>query len=158
MKPGRGAAFVRSKLKNVETGQVVEKTFRAGEKVAKAMLDRREMQYLYKEGKEYVMMDNESYEQLQLTEEQIGDGIKYLKENMIVQVLMHDSRIIGVDLPAHVILEVTDTPPSEKGNTAQGGTKPATLETGAVVNVPFFISNGDKIRVDTRTNEYLDRA
>ena len=85
-------------------------------------------------------------------------GIKYLKENMIVQVLMHDSRIIGVDLPAHVILEVTDTPPSEKGNTAQGGTKPATLETGAVVNVPFFISNGDKIRVDTRTNEYLDRA
>lgn len=122
------------------------------------MLDRREMQYLYKEGKEYVMMDNESYEQLQLTEDQIGDGIKYLKENMIVQVLMHDSRIIGVDLPAHVILEVTDTPPSEKGNTAQGGTKPATLETGAVVNVPFFISNGDKIRVDTRTNEYLDRA
>ena len=104
------------------------------------------------------MMDNESYEQLQLTEDQIGDGIKYLKENMIVQVLMHDSRIIGVDLPAHVILEVIDTPPSEKGNTAQGGTKPATLETGAVVNVPFFISNGDKIRVDTRTNEYLDRA
>ena len=158
VKPGKGAAFVRSKLKNVETGQVVEKTFRAGEKVAKAMLDRREMQYLYKEGKEYVMMDNETYEQLQLTEDQIGDGIKYLKENMIVQVLMHDGRIIGVDLPAHVILEVTDTPPSEKGNTAQGGTKPATLETGAVVNVPFFISNGDKIRVDTRTNEYLDRA
>ena len=158
VKPGKGAAFVRSKLKNVETGQVVEKTFRAGEKVAKAMLDRREMQYLYKEGKEYVMMDNETYEQLQLTEDQIGDGIKYLKENMIVQVLMHDSRIIGVDLPAHVVLEVTDTPPSEKGNTAQGGTKPATLETGAVVNVPFFISNGDMIRVDTRTNEYLDRA
>ena len=158
VKPGKGAAFVRSKLKNVETGQVVENTFRAGEKVAKAMLDRREMQYLYKEGKEYVMMDNETYEQLQLTEEQIGDGIKYLKENMVVQVLMHDARIIGVDLPAHVILEVTDTPPSEKGNTAQGGTKPATLETGAVVNVPFFISNGDKIRVDTRTNEYLDRA
>ena len=158
VKPGKGAAFVRSKLKNVETGQVVEKTFRAGEKVAKAMLDRREMQYLYKEGKEYVMMDNETYEQLQLTEDQIGDGIKYLKENMIVQVLMHDSRIIGVDLPAHVVLEVTDTPPSEKGNTAQGGTKPATLETGAVVNVPFFISNGDKVRVDTRTNEYLDRA
>ena len=158
VKPGKGAAFVRTKLKNVETGNVLEKTFRAGEKVAKAMLDRREMQYLYKEGKEYVMMDNESYEQLQLTEDQIGDGIKYLKENMIVQVLMHDSRIIGVDLPAHVVLEVTDTPPSEKGNTAQGGTKPATLETGAVVNVPFFISNGDMIRVDTRTNEYLDRA
>lgn len=158
VKPGKGAAFVRSKLKNVETGQVVEKTFRAGEKVGKATLDRREMQYLYKEGKDYVMMDNETYEQLQLTEDQIGQGIKYLKENMIVQVLMHNGRIIGVDLPAHVILEVTDTPPSEKGNTAQGGTKPATLETGAVVNVPFFISNGDKIRVDTRTNEYLDRA
>ncbi len=158
VKPGKGAAFVRSKLKNVETGQVVEKTFRAGEKVAKAMLDRREMQYLYKEGKEFVMMDMESYEQLQLTEEQVGAGIKYLKENMVVQVLMHDKRIIGVDIPAHVELEVIDTPPSEKGNTAQGGTKPAKLETGAVVNVPFFISNGDKIRVDTRTNEYLDRA
>ena len=158
VKPGKGAAFVRSKLKNVETGQVVEKTFRAGEKVAKAMLDRREMQYLYKEGNDYVMMDNDTYEQLQVTEAQIGDGIKYLKENMVVQVLMHDARIIGIDLPSHVVLEVVDTPPAEKGNTAQGGTKPATLETGAVVNVPFFISNGDQIRVDTRTNEYLDRA
>ena len=105
VKPGKGAAFVRSKLKNVETGQVVEKTFRAGEKVAKAMLDRREMQYLYKEGAEYVMMDNENYEQLQLTADQIGDGLKYMKENMIVQVLMHDSRIIGVDIPPHVVLE-----------------------------------------------------
>lgn len=158
VKPGKGAAFVRSKLKNVVTGQVVEKTFRAGEKVGKAMLDRREMQYLYQEGSEYVMMDNETYEQLQVTADQIGDGIKYLKENMVVQILMHNGRIIGVDLPAHVVLEVTDTPPAEKGNTAQGGTKPATLETGAVVNVPFFVSNGDKIRVDTRTNEYLDRA
>ena len=158
VKPGKGAAFVRSKLKNVITGQVVEKTFRAGEKVAKATLDRREMQYLYKEGAEYVMMDNESYEQVQLTDDQIGDGVKYLKENLIVQVLMHDSRILGVDLPAHVELEVVDTPPAEKGNTAQGGTKPATTETGAVVNVPFFVSNGDMIRVDTRTNEYLDRC
>ncbi len=158
VKPGKGAAFVRTKLKNVETGQVVEKTFRAGEKVGKATLDRREMQYLYKEGSEFVMMDMETYEQLQVTADQVGDGVKYMKENMVVQVLMHDGRIIGVDIPAHVVLEVTDTPPSEKGNTAQGGTKPATLETGAVVNVPFFISNGDKIRVDTRTNEYLDRA
>ena len=158
VKPGKGAAFVRSKLKNVETGQVIEKTFRAGEKVAKATLDRREMQYLYKEGKDYVMMDNESYEQLQLSEAQIGSGIKYLKENMIIQVLMHDGNIIGVDIPAHVELEVVDTPPAEKGNTAQGGTKPATLETGAVVNVPFFVSNGDVIRVDTRSNEYLDRV
>lgn len=158
VKPGKGAAFVRSKLKNVITGQVVEKTFRAGEKVGRAMLDRREMQYLYKEGDEYVMMDNESYDQLHLTQDQIGDNIKYMKENTNVQVLMHNSRVIGVDLPSHVILEVTDTPPSEKGNTSQGGTKPATLETGAMVNVPFFVSNGDKIRVDTRTNEYLDRA
>ena len=116
------------------------------------------MQYLYKEGKEYVMMDNESYEQLQLTEAQIGSGLKYLKENMIIQVLMHDGNIIGVDIPPHVELEVVDTPPAEKGNTAQGGTKPATLETGAVVNVPFFVSNGDIIRVDTRSNEYLDRV
>ena len=158
VKPGKGAAFVRTKLKNVESGNVIEKTFIAGEKVAKAMLDRREMQYLYKEGKEYVMMDNESYEQVQLTEAQIGDGVKYLKENLIVQVLMHDSRILGVDLPAHVELEVIDTPPAEKGNTAQGGTKPAKTETGAVVNVPFFVNNGDIIRVDTRTNEYLDRC
>ena len=113
---------------------------------------------LYKEGKDYVMMDNETYEQIQLTEDQVGDGIKYLKENMIVQVLKHDTRIIGVDIPAHVELEVVDTPPAEKGNTAQGGTKPATLETGAVVQVPFFVSNGDVIRVDTRSNEYLDRC
>ncbi len=158
VKPGKGSAFVRTKLKNAQTGQVVEKTFRAGEKVAKAMLDRREMQYLYKEGADYVMMDNESYEQLNVSEAQIGDGIKYLKENMIIQVLMHQGKIIGVDIPSHVELEVVDTPPAEKGNTAQGGSKPATLETGAVVNVPFFISNGDRIRVDTRTNQYLDRA
>ena len=158
VKPGKGAAFVRSKLKNVETGQVVEKTFRAGEKVTKATLDRREMQYLYKEGKELVMMDMESYEQIQVSEDQVGSGIKYLKENMIVQILLHDGKVIGVDIPSHVELEVVDTPPSERGNTSQGGTKPATLETGAVVNVPFFVANGDVIRVDTRSNEYLDRV
>ena len=158
VKPGKGAAFVRSKLKNVETGQVVEKTFRAGEKVAKATLDRREMQYLYKEGNDFVMMDMESYDQIPVPENHIGDGVKYLKENMNVQVLFHDGKIIGLDIPAHVELEVVDTPPSEKGNTSQGGTKPATLETGAVVNVPFFIANGDVIRVDTRTNEYFDRC
>ena len=158
VKPGKGAAFVRTKLKNVESGNVLEKTFRAGEKVAKASLDKREMQFLYKEGNDYIMMDNESYEQLAVTAAHIGDGVKYLKDNMEVSILMHDGRIIGVDIPNHVELEVVDTPPAEKGNTAQGGTKPATLETGAVVNVPFFISNGDRIRVDTRTNEYLDRA
>ncbi len=158
VKPGKGAAFVRTKLKNVSTGNVVEKTFRAGEKVARAMLDRRDMQYLYKEGSDFVMMDSETYEQLSITEAQIGDGIKYLKENMNLSILLHDGKIIGVDLPMQVELEVTDTPPAEKGNTAQGGTKRATLETGAVVNVPFFVQNGDKIRVDTRTNEYLDRC
>ena len=158
VKPGKGAAFVRTKLKNVETGSVLEKTFRAGEKVAKAMLNRKEMQYLYKAGEEFVMMDMESYEQLQLTKDQVGDGVKYMKEDMIVQVLMHDTKIIGVDIPAHVELKVIDTPPAEKGNTAQGGTKPATLETGAVVQVPFFVANDDIIRVDTRSNEYLDRV
>ncbi len=157
VKPGKGAAFVRTKLKNVETGQVVEKTFRAGEKVAKAMLDRREMQYLYKEGNDLVMMDLETYEQLPVPAETVGDGIKYLKENMTVQILMHDSKIIGIDLPNFVELEVIDTPPAEKGNTAQGGSKPATLEGGAVVNVPFFISVGDVLKIDTRTNEFLSR-
>ena len=158
VKPGKGAAFVRTKLKNVETGQVVEKTFRAGEKVAKAMLDRREMQYLYKEGNDLVMMDLESYEQMPVPADRIGDGIKYLKENMNVQILMHDAKIIGIDLPNFVELEVVDTPPAEKGNTAQGGTKPATLEGGAVVNVPFHIQNGDLLKIDTRTNEYLGKA
>ena len=158
VKPGKGAAFVRTKLKNVETGQVVEKTFRAGEKVAKAMLDRRDMQYLYKEGNSYIMMDLESYEQIPVTEDMIGDGIKYLKENMNVSVLTHEGKVIGVDLPAHVELEIVDTPPAEKGNTSQGGTKPAKTETGAIINVPFFVVNGDRIRIDTRTNEYLDRC
>lgn len=158
VKPGKGAAFVRTKLKNVTTGQVVEKTFRAGEKVTKAMLDRRDMQYLYKEAADFIMMDTENYEQISVTEAQIGDGLKYLKENMNLSILLHDGKIIGVDMPMQVELEVTDTPPAEKGNTAQGGTKRATLETGAVVNVPFFVQNGDKIRVDTRTNEYLDRC
>ena len=158
VKPGKGAAFVRTKLKNVETGNVVEKTFRAGEKVAKATLDKRDMQYLYKEGADYVMMDLETYEQITVSADKIGDGVKYLKENMNVAILLHGSNIIGIDIPNFVELEVIDTPPAEKGNTAQGGTKPATLETGAVVNVPFFVTNGTIIRVDTRTNEYLDRV
>ncbi len=158
VKPGKGAAFVRTKLKNAETGNVVEKTFRAGEKVAKATLDKRDMQYLYKEGNDYVMMDLETYEQLSVSADKIGDGVKYLKENMNVAILLHGNNIIGIDIPNFVELEVVDTPPAEKGNTAQGGTKPATLETGAVVNVPFFVTNGTIIRVDTRTNEYLDRV
>lgn len=158
VKPGKGAAFVRTKLKNAETGNVIEKTFRAGEKVAKATLDRRDMQYLYKEASDYIMMDLGTYEQIAVSEAQIGDGKKYLKENMNVSILLHESKIIGVDIPNHVELEVVDTPPSERGNTAQGSSKPATLETGAIVQVPFFVVIGDKIRVDTRTNEYLDRV
>ena len=158
VKPGKGAAFVRTKLKNAQTGNVVEKTFRAGEKVAKATLDRRDMQYLYKEGEDFVMMDLESYEQLSVSADKIGEGVKYLKENMNITILLHGTNIIGIDIPNFVELEVVDTPPAEKGNTAQGGTKPATLETGAVVNVPFFVTNGTVIRIDTRTNEYLDRV
>ena len=158
VKPGKGAAFVRTKLKNAETGNVVEKTFRAGEKVAKATLDKRDMQYLYKEGNDYVMMDLESYEQMPVPADRVGDGVKYLKENMNVQILLHESKIICIDLPNFVELEVVDTPPAEKGNTAQGGTKPATLEGGAVVNVPFHIQNGDLLKIDTRTNEYLGKA
>ena len=122
------------------------------------MLDRREMQYLYKEGNDLVMMDLESYEQMPVPADRVGDGVKYLKENMNVQILLHDAKIIGIDLPNFVELEVIDTPPAEKGNTAQGGTKPATLEGGAVVNVPFHIQNGDLLKIDTRTNEYLGKA
>jgi elongation factor P len=158
VKPGKGAAFVRSKLRNVITGQVLEKTFRAGEKVETAHLERREMQFLYTDGEEYTFMDNISFEQAGISKAQIGDQVKYLKEQMNAQVLFHDGRVIGVDLPSHVELKVVDTPPAEKGNTAQGGTKPATLETGAVVNVPFFVEVGTTIRVDTRDNKYLDRV
>jgi elongation factor P len=158
VKPGKGAAFVRSKLRNVETGQVLEKTFRAGEKVETAHLERREMQFLYTDGEEFTFMDTGTFDQVGISKAQIGDQVKYLKEQMNAQVLFHGTKIIGVDLPAHVELKVVDTPPAEKGNTAQGGTKPATLETGAVVNVPFFVEVGTTIRVDTRDNKYLDRV
>ncbi|MBK8190877.1 MAG: elongation factor P [Vampirovibrionales bacterium] len=158
VKPGKGSAFVRSKLKNVETGQVVEKTFRAGEKVASAHVERKEMQYLYNDGETYTFMDLRSFDQLALSKTQIGSGVIYLKEEMVISVLDHDGRIIGVDVPNFVELVVSETPPPEKGNTASGGTKPATLETGAQVQVPFFVQTGDKVRVDTRTNAYLDRV
>lgn len=159
VKPGKGSAFVRSKLKNVLTGQVLEKTFRAGEKLEQAILDRTDMQYLYNDGDDaYTVMNMTTYEQLELTKAQFGDNIQYLKEEMMVNVMSHEGTIMMVDLPTHVELKVTDTPPSEKGNTSSGGTKPATLETGAQVQVPFFVVNGDTIRVDTRTNQYLDRV
>ncbi len=158
VKPGKGAAFVRSKLRNVETGQVLEKTFRAGEKVETAHLEKNEMQFLFTDGDEYTFMNTSTFEQVAVPKASIGDGVKYLKEQMNVYILFHGSKIIGVDIPSHVELKVVDTPPAEKGNTAQGGTKPATLETGAVVNVPFFVEVGTTIRVDTRNNQYLDRV
>lgn len=159
VKPGKGAAFVRTKLKNVDTGNSVEKTFRAGEKVEQAILDKSEMQFLYGSGDEFVFMDSETYDQITFDRKTVGDNnIMYLKDNMNVMVLKHGNRVISIDIPTHVELIVAETPPAEKGNTAQGGSKPATLETGAIVQVPFFVVTGDKIRVDTRTNSYIDRA
>lgn len=158
VKPGKGAAFVRAKLKNVETGSVQERTFRAGEKVARAHVERKEMQYLYDAGDFYTFMDMETYEQINISRDTIGDDIKYLKENDSITVVMYKGRIIGIDLPYYVELTVADTAPGVKGDTATGGSKPATMETGLVVNVPFFINIGDRIRIDTRTGEYLDRV
>lgn len=158
VKPGKGAAFVRAKLKNISSGGVVEKTFRAGEKVARAHLDRREMQYLYNDGEGYVFMDNESFEQITITREAIGDGVKWLLENMNIHVLIFQDKIIGIDLPNFVELKVVETEPGVRGDTATGATKNATLETGAVVQVPLFIEEGDVLRIDTRTGEYMERA
>jgi len=158
VKPGKGAAFVRSKLKNVKTGGVIEKTFRAGEKIPRAHVDRKDMQYLYNSGDFYYFMDMETYEQIPLQEEQLGDSIKFLKENMQVTVMFFDGASIGVELPTFVELEVTETEPGFKGDTATGGSKPAKLETGAVIQVPLFIEIGDVVKVDTRTGEYISRV
>ncbi|EAX47927.1 translation elongation factor P [Thermosinus carboxydivorans Nor1] len=158
VKPGKGAAFVRSKLKNVRTGAVVERTFNAGEKLPRAHVDRREMQYLYESDGMYNFMDNETYEQVALTEEQLGDAKKFLKENMNIGVMFFQGVVIGVDLPNSVELRVVETDPGIRGDTATGGTKPAKLETGYVVRVPLFINEGDVLRIDTRTGEYIERA
>ena len=158
VKHGKGSAFVRAKMRNVRTGAVIERTFNAGEKMPKAHLDRREMQYLYHDGTYYVFMDTENYEQSLLTEEQMADANKFLKENMIVSILSYNGTVLGVDLPSSVELEVIDTEPGIKGDTASGGNKPATLETGAVVRVPFFINVGDRIKVNTSTSEYIERC
>ena len=158
VKPGKGAAFVRTKIKNIKTGQVFERNFRAGEKLNRAMVERKTMQYLYSEGNVYYFMDTQTYEQIPLIEEQMGDAIKYLKENMEVMVMFYDGVSIGIELPTFVELEVTQTEPGFKGDTATGGSKPATLETGLTVQVPLFINIGDVIRVDTRTGEYLSRV
>ncbi len=158
VKPGKGAAFVRSKLRNLRTGAVVDKTFNAGEKMPKARIEHRETQYLYNDGEEYNFMDMESYDQFSMTKEQLADAIKFLKENMTITIMSYQERSIGVELPNVVELEVVDTAPGIKGDTASGGSKPATLETGYVVQVPFFINVGDVLQVDTRTGHYIKRA
>jgi elongation factor P len=158
VKPGKGGAFVRSKLKNIRTGAVVDKTWRAGERMEQAVLDRRGMQYLYQLDGEYHLMDMETYDQITVDKGAFGDAVKYLKENQDVMVLMHDGRVIGAELPYTVELEVAETDPGVRGDTASGGSKPAKLETGAVVQVPFFVDVGEKIKVDTRTDTYLERV
>jgi elongation factor P len=158
VKPGKGAAFVRTKMKNVKTGAVVERTFNAGEKVPKAHVDNRQMQYLYESDGMFNLMDNETYEQIALSGEQMGDAKKFLKENMNIGVLMFQGMVIGLDLPNSVELEVVETDPGIRGDTATGGTKPAKLETGHVVRVPLFINIGDVLRVDTRSGDYIERA
>ena len=158
VKPGKGSAFVRTKLKNLKTGATIERKFNAGERVARARLDRREMQYLYKDGDQYVLMDNENYEQITLTEAQIGDDVKWLKENMNLGVLLFNNEIIGVELPNTVELKVIETEPGVRGDTAIGGSKSAVVETGATVQVPFFVNEGDVLIIDTRTGTYVSRA
>ncbi len=159
VKPGKGPAFVRVKFKNLMTGAITQETMRAGEKVPRAHLEKRTMQYLYQDGEGYHFMDIETYEQERLSGEDIGDAVHYLKENDNVEVLTFKGRLVGVTLPASVALEVVDTVPGVKGDTVSGGgTKPATLETGTEVQVPLFIERGDMVRVDTRSGEYLERA
>ncbi len=157
VKPGKGAAFVRTKLKNAQTGNTMEKTFRAGETVPQANLEKRTMQHTYKEGDQYVFMDMETFEEATLSQEQIGDRSKYLKEEMEVNILYWNDSVLDVELPTSVVLEITETDPGVKGDTATGGTKPAILETGAQIMVPLFIAIGEKIKVDTRTDTYLGR-
>lgn len=157
-KTGRGSAFVRTKLRNVEDGGIVEKTFRAGEKINRAHVEQRQKQYLYRDGDDYVFMDNETFEQISIDQKQLADKKNYLKENMILEVSMYKGRPIDITLPTFVELEVVETQPNIKGNTVSGGSKPATLETGAVVQVPLFLNQGEVIRVDTRTGEYIERA
>lgn len=158
VKPGKGAAFVRSKLRSLRTGSIQEKTFRAGEKVSPARIETKEMQYLYSSGDEYTFMDTSTYEQITLNRKQIERELKFLKENMTVNIVTHEGEILGVQLPNTVELEVIETEPGIRGDTATGGSKPAKLETGLVVQVPFFINVGDRLIIDTRTEEYVSRA
>jgi elongation factor P len=158
VKPGKGGAFVRTKIKNLFTGKVLDQTFRSGEKVKRPDLVERDMQFLYREGDDYYMMDNQTYEQLALTAEQLGDAVLFLVENMNVNVLFFNQQPVAVDLPTFVELAVAETEPGLKGDTASGGSKPATLESGAIIQVPLFINEGDRVKVDTRTGSYIERA
>lgn len=158
VKPGKGAAFVRAKMKNIQTGAVVERTFNPGEKLPKAHIDRRDMQYLYETDEEYNFMDNENFEQIIMTSEQLGTAKNFLKENMSIEVMFFQGIVIGVELPYSVELRVVETDPGIRGDTATGGTKPAKLETGYTVKVPLFINIDDVLRIDTRSGDYIERA
>ena len=158
VKPGKGAAFVRTKLKNIKSGGVVEKTFRPTEKCPQARIDRKDMQYLYEDGDLYYFMDTETYDQVALNSETVGDALKFVKENEMCKICSHNGSVFSVEPPLFVELEITETEPGFKGDTATGASKPATVETGATVAVPLFVNQGDKIKIDTRTGEYLSRA
>jgi elongation factor P len=158
VKPGKGAAFVRTKLKNIKSGGVVEKTFRPTEKCPQARIDRKDMQYLYSDGDLFHFMDVESYEQIGLDEASVGDSLKFVKENVMVKVCSHNGNVFAIEPPLFVELEITDTEPGFKGDTATGATKPAVVETGATVYVPLFVDQNDVIKIDTRTGEYLSRV
>ena len=158
VKPGKGAAFVRTKLKNIKSGGVIEKTFRPTEKCPQARIDRKDMQYLYSDGDLFHFMDQETFEQIALNEESVGDALKFVKENDICKVCSHNGSVFAIEPPLFVELEITDTEPGFKGDTATGATKPAVVETGATVYVPLFVEMGDKIKIDTRSGEYLSRV
>ena len=158
VKPGKGAAFVRTKLKNIINGGVVEKTFRPTEKFPAARIDRVDMQYLYSDGDLYHFMNVETFDQIALNSDDVGDSLKFVKENEMVKICTHNGNVFAVEAPLFVELEIIDTEPGFKGDTATGATKPATVETGAVVNVPLFVEQGNKIKIDTRTGEYLSRV
>ena len=157
-KMGRGGAIVRGKLRNLETGSSVDQSFKSGERFERIIFDERPAQYQYKDGDSYVFMDMETYDQVYLTEEMLGDAVKYLIDNLEVSFDMYEERVMGIELPNSVAMQITDTPPGFKGDTASGGGKPATTETGLAITVPFFVENGEIVLVDTRTGEYLERA
>jgi len=158
VKPGKGGAFIRTRLKNMETGQVLEKTFRSGEKVERPDLVEREMQYLYQDSEGYCFMDNNNYEQFFIDGEHLGDSKDFLKENVDVKMLFFNNKPIGIELPIFVELDITQTDPGVRGDTATGATKPAILETGVVIQVPLFINEGDRVKIDTRTGDYVERV